>query len=188
MKNKILAGLILILVIMVAAMVGLYQLYYFEKSERKRFSDNFMAVLTNKANQQELTFKELKNLYPRYDSIARELGIKTKNITSIIETRYHFRDTTLTKTLLHRDSLTQKRLFTMNERCYSISGYVNTDTIVVSKKELNDKLITFLYKDWQHRYFFQLVKTKPFYTAKTYSDCLKDTISVENNIQILKRN
>ena len=186
MKNKIIIGLIVLLVITGVSMFGLFKLYNFEKSERKRFSDNYAAILTNKANEQELTFKELKTIYPKYDSIAKELSIKTKNITNIIETRYHFKDTILTKSVLHKDSVSEKRMFTVSSKCYSFSGYVNSDTITLSKKEFKDNLITILYKDWKHRYFFNLIKTKPFYSAKTYSECMQDTVSIVNNIKITK--
>ena len=186
MKNKIIIGLATLLVITGIAMFGLFKLYSFEKSERKRFSDNYAAILTNKANEQELTFKELKNLYPKYDSIAKELSIKTKNITNIIETHYHFRDTLITKSILKKDSISEKRYFSVSAKCYNFSGYVNIDTITISKKEFKDNLITILYKDWKHRYFFNLIKTNPFYSAKTYSECMQDTVSIVNNIKIIK--
>ncbi|MFA6925071.1 MAG: DUF6549 family protein [Bacteroidales bacterium] len=186
MKYKLLTVFIALLFISTIAILGLLKLYNSEKAERKRFSDNYTAILTDKAKQQELTFKELKTLYPKYDSIAKELSIKTKNITNIIETRYRFRDTIITKNILKKDSISEKRYFSVNAKCYSISGYVNRDTIAVSKKELNDNLITFLYKDWQHRYFFNLFRTKPFYTAKTYSECMHDTVSISKNIKIIK--
>ena len=77
-------------------------------------------------------------------------------------------------------------MFTLNDKCYSFSGFVNSDTIGFTNKELNDKLTTFIYKDWEHKYFFKLIKTKPFYTAKTFSECLDDTVAIENNI-VIKR-
>ena len=184
MKNNIYIGLATVIAMLSLAVFGLFNLYNTEKSERKRVSENMIAVITDKAKQQELTVKELKTLYPKYDSLAKELGIKTKNITNIIETSYRFKDTTLVKTILKRDSITEKRLFTITEKCYRFSGFVDRDTIALTNKQVNDKLTTILYKDWKHKYFFKLIKTQPFYTAKVFSYCMQDTVSIENNIKV----
>ena len=39
-------------------------------------------------------------------------------------------------------------------------------------------------KDWEKKYLWGLLKFKPYYNAKVYSECMKDTISVMNNIKI----
>jgi hypothetical protein len=99
-----------------SSLYGLFKLYNYEKEERKRFNDNYLAVTTDRARQQELTAKELKELYPRYDSLAKELNIKTKQITNIIETRYKFRDSVVTSTILKKDSISEKSFFTLKEK------------------------------------------------------------------------
>ncbi len=91
-KNKILAGLITLLAICLIAIYGLFKLYQHEKEERKRYNNNMIALIADKNRQQSLTIDELKTLYPKYDSIAKLLQIKTKNITDIIETQYRFKD------------------------------------------------------------------------------------------------
>ena len=45
---------------------------------------------------------EFKKLYPKYDSIAKELNIKTKHITDVIDTKYRFKDTTLITSVLKK--------------------------------------------------------------------------------------
>lgn len=185
-RNRIILVLGIVVVLMFGSLTALYKLYQNEKEERKRFNDNYVAVMTDRARQQELTAKELKELYPRYDSIAKQLGIKTKQITNIIETKYRFRDSVVTTTVLKKDSVSEKSFFTLKEKCYTFSGFIKKDSISFTNKEFKDNITTFLYKDWKHKYLFGLIKTKPFYTAKVYSECMKDTIGVQNNIKIKK--
>ena len=185
-KSKVIIALVIIIMVCMSSLYGLFKLYSYEKEERKRFNDNYVAVMTDRARQQELTAKELRELYPRYDSSAKELNIKTKQITNIIETRYRFRDSTVTSTVLKTDSVSEKAYFTLKEKCYNFSGYIKKDSISFTNKEFKDNLVTFLYKDWNKKYLWGLIKFKPYYTAKIYSDCMKDTISVLNNIKIKK--
>ncbi len=187
MKNNIYIGLSLMLILLSLSLYGLFRLYDTEKSELKRVTENITAILTDRANQQVLTVSELKTLYPKYDSLAKFLHIKSKDITNIIEMSYHFKDTTLIKTILKHDSVTEKRLFSFKENCYHFSGFINRDTIALTEKSVTDKLTTILYKDWRHRYFFKLIKIKPFYTAKVFSFCMQDTVCVENNIKIQEK-
>lgn len=185
LKNKFILILISIVILLVFSITILFKLYQSEKSDRKRYNDNMISLITNKNNQQSLSVKELKSLYPKYDSLAKELNIKTKYLTNIIDIKYRFRDSTITHTVLIKDSTSEKSYFNLNEKCYSLSGYIKNDSISFTEKTLNDNITTFLYKDWRKKYFFKLIKLKPFYTSKTYSECLKDTISVNNNIQII---
>jgi hypothetical protein len=184
LKNKILIGLVLLVMLLFTSLAFLFKLYQNEKEERTRFSNNMVALIKNKSMQQELTFRELKDLYPKYDSIAKVLNIKTKYITNIVDTKYRFKDSTLSVTVLKKDSVSEKSYFNLTEKCYSLSGYIKKDSISFTKKEVNDKLTTFLYKDWHKKYLWGLLKFKPYYNAKVYSECMKDTISVINNIKI----
>jgi hypothetical protein len=164
----------------------MYKLYENEKAERKRFNDNYVAVLTDNSRQQTLTIKELRALYPKYDSLASELKIRTKYIKDITEISYKFRDTTITKSILKKDSISEKSYFVLNDKCYSFAGYTKKDSIAFTKKEFNDVLTSFVYKDWEKKYFFKLFKFKPYYKTKVFSKCMNDTISVNNHIQITK--
>ena len=184
LKNRILIGLILLVLFLFTSLAGLFKLYQNEKDERKRFGDNMVALIKDKSRQQELTARELKDLYPKYDSLAKELNLKTKYITNIVETKYRFKDETITSTILTVDKVSEKNYFTLNEKCYSLSGYIKKDSISFTNKEFNDNLTTFLYKDWEKKYLWGLIKRKPYYNAKIYSECMKDTISVINNIKI----
>jgi len=183
-RNRIIIVLVIAVLLLFTSLAGLFKLYQNEKEERKRFSNNMVALITNKSRQQELTAKELKELYPKYDSLANALNIKTKYITNIIDTRYRFKDSVITSTVLKTDSVSEKSYFTLNEKCYNFSGYIKKDSISFTNKEFKDNLTTFLYKDWQKKYLWGLLKFKPYYNAKIYSECMKDTISVINNIKI----
>lgn len=185
-KNKIIIVLVIVMLFLFTSLGLVFKLYQNEKEERKRFNDNYTAVLMDKSRQQELTAKELEKLYPKYDSLANVLNIKTKLITNIIETKYKFRDSVVTSSVLRKDSISEKSYFNLNEKCYKLSGFIKKDSISFTNKEFNDKLTTFLYKDYEHKYLWGLFKFKPYYTAKVYSDCMKDTVSVLNNIKIKK--
>lgn len=184
LKNRILIGLVIVVLLLFTSLAGLFKLYQNEKEERKRFSNNMVALIKDKSRQQELTVKELKELYPKYDSLAKVLNIKTKHITNIIDTKYRFRDSIITSTVLKTDSVSEKSYFTLKEKCYNFSGFIKRDSISFTNKEFKDNITTFLYKDWEKKYLWGLLKFKPYYNAKVYSECMKDTISVINNIKI----
>jgi len=184
MFSRLNTFLIATILVMFATIFLLFKLYRNERADRIRYNNNIIALMESKNRQQILMVNELKRLYPKYDSLAKELKIKTKFITNIIETRYNFKDTLISKTIVKRDSLSEKSYFNLNEKCYKLSGYLKTDSIYFTKKELNDKITSFLYKDWEKKYLWGLIKLRPFYNIKVWSECVGDTISVENNIKI----
>ena len=183
-KNKIIVGLLIVIIASLLCLYGLFKLYQNEKAERKRYNNNMIALIEDKSRQQVLTLNELKKLYPKYDSLAKVLNIKTKNITDIVETQYRFKDSVITSTVLKRDSVSEKAYFTLKEKCYNFSGFIKKDSISFTTKEFKDNLTTFLYRDWEKKYLFGLLKFKPYYTSKVYSECMQDTISVINNIKL----
>ena len=186
MRIKIIHVLLLVLAICLIALYGLFKLYQHEKEERKRYNNNVIALIEDKNRQQIFTANELKKLYPKYDSLAKILNIKTKHITDIIETQYRFKDSTITNTILKKDSISEKAYFSLTEKCYKFSGFIKKDSISFTRKEFKDNLTTFLYKDWEKKYLWGLLKFKPYYTSKVYSECMQDTVAVINNIQIKK--
>lgn len=182
--NKLNTFLISAILIMIVTIFFLFKLYKSEREDRIRYNNNMISLIEDKNRQQILTVNELKRLYPKYDSLAKELKIKTKHITNVIETRYDFKDTLITSTIIKKDSLSEKSYFNLKEKCYNLSGYIKSDSISFTKKEFNDKLTTFLYKDWEKKYLWGLIKLRPYYNIKVWSECMRDTIGVENNIKI----
>ncbi len=156
-----------------------------QRAERKIYEQNQLNYLTDGARQLTLTRAELKTLLANDQQLAGKLdtmGIKVRNVTNIIENTYHIKDTTITHNTFIHDQLTDRNYFNVDAGCFHISGYVTPDSIITQSKELNDKLTTFLYKDFRHRFWF--IKWSKFYTAKTWSDCKHDTIAVTRNIKI----
>ncbi len=183
-NNRIILSLLAIIAVLSLSTYLMFKLYQSEKEDRVRYNNNMIALIKAKSRQQEITAKELKELYPKYDSIAKVLSIKTKFITNIIDTKYRFKDTTITKTVLKRDSISERKNFVIEKDCYNITGFVEKDTISITKKEFKDNITTFLYKDWEKKYLWGLLKFRPYYNAKVYSECMRDTIGVTNNIKI----
>jgi hypothetical protein len=99
-NNRIILSLLAIIAVLSLSTYLMFKLYQSEKEDRVRYNNNMIALIKAKSRQQEITAKELKELYPKYDSIAKVLSIKTKFITNIIDTKYRFKDTTITKTVL----------------------------------------------------------------------------------------
>lgn len=182
--NKLNTFLISTILIMMVTIFFLFKLYKSEREDRIRYNNNMISLIEDKNRQQILTVNELKRLYPKYDSLAKELKIKTKHITNVIETRYDFKDTLITSTIIKKDSLSEKSFFNLKEKCYNLSGYIKSDSISFTKKEFNDNITTFLYKDWEKKYLWGLLKFRPYYNIKVWSECMNDTIGVQNNIKI----
>jgi hypothetical protein len=159
--------------------------YCNEKKNRKVYEQNQMNYLVDGSRQLQLTRAELKTLLENDQALAGKLdtmGIKVRNVTNIVENTYHIKDTTITHNSFYHDQITDRNYFDIDAGCFRILGYVTPDSIVTNSKELNDKLTTFLYKDFRRRFWF--IKWSPYYTAKTWSECKHDTISVTRNIKI----
>lgn len=156
-----------------------------QRAERKIYEQNQLNYLTDGARQLTLTRSELKILLQSDQRLAGKIdtmGIKVRNITNIVQNTYHIKDTTITHNTFIHDQLTDRNFFNVDYGCFKISGYVTRDSIVTESRELNDKLSTFLYKDFRHRFWF--IKWGKYFTAKTWSDCKHDTIAVTRNIKI----
>jgi hypothetical protein len=183
-NNRIIIGLVTLVLLCFLTIGLLFKLYKDEKAERIRYNNNMLALLENKSRQQELTINEFKKLYPKYDSIAKQLNIKTKHITDVIDTKYRFKDTTLITSILKKDSVSEKSYFNFTDKCYSISGFIKKDSVSLTNREIKDNLIIYKHKDWEKKYLWGLIKLRPFMSVKIYSECKKDTIQVINNIKL----
>ena len=160
-----------------------YNSYKNEKIDRQRIESNYDVLQSNdKSKQVNLTLEEFKKYYSRFDSIANELDIKSKYIKTIINNKYNIIDTI-------RNFEIKK--FDIKKDCYTLSGQIDWKNDNISTKlDVNDNLTTFLYEKRVQKWWNingHLPWGKKEMMAKTYSDCKKDTISVQNNIQIIKR-
>ncbi len=178
--------LIAVILLLSTTLIGIFNLYQIEKEDSRRYYNNMKVAFDSRSRQQDLTIRELKELYPKYDSLANELNIKTKYITNIINTKYNFRDTTITKSVVNWDTLHEKGYFNLTEKNYKLNGYIERDSVTFTNKEFHDNITTFLYKDWEKKYLWGLIKLRPYYRAKVFSEFMNDTIKVQDNIKIVK--
>ena len=189
---------LLILSIICIVLLLLFAYYYHnyknEKQERKRIESNYDILQSNdKSKQVDLTLDEFKKYYGKFDSIANELDIKSKYIKTIINNKYNITDTTIQTKLTVIDSIRNFEIkkFDIKKDCYTLTGQIDwTNDKISTKLDVNDNITTFLYekrvKKWWN-FNGHLPWGKKDFMAKTYSQCKKDTISVQNNIEIIKR-
>jgi hypothetical protein len=177
------------------AVIGL--VIYLWITDRKNLSNtvgrlerNQDALLINSREQQVLTTREFKRLYPKVDSLAQALGIKPKQVQNVIVNNYHYKDSTVVivplkpSDTIYSKSDTLKFLAPLG--CMKVSGYVINKTLVFNKEFYNDKFHTFLYGERPH--FLLGIKWlgygKWIINSKTYSECLNDIITTESNLKI----
>lgn len=174
--------------VLILGVIAIVLLLYLDnkylRSEVSRLNNNVQAIKLDNARQQELTKSEFKDYYKHLDSIANKLQIKTKNITNVIVTKYNVKDTVIKHYVTKYDSITNSHHFDIQADCYTIRGYYNNDDITTTYITSQDKQDIFLYKAFKKRFLF--IKWSPYYTAKVYSECKQDTVSVIQNIKILK--
>jgi len=124
------------------------------------------------------------------DSIANKIGIKTKTIENVVVNNYHYKDTTIVSFPIIPKDTASKDTFTFDADlgCMKIYGEVvkSKDIINIEDREYRDVLYTYLYQEYDSRFLGFLWKTGKYITAKTYSECMQDTIKVERNIKIIK--
>lgn len=176
---------ILIYVVAIFLIIGMGYTIYSLKSENKRLNNNIEALQLDNARQLALTKGELKEFYGKQlDSLADKLDIKLKNITNVIITKYVYKDTTVTTYKTETVKIQGSENFSISKNCAQIDATIDSIGITIKKIELQDKLTTFLYKDFKKRFLF--IKWKPYYTSKIYSECKQDTLQVETNIKVIK--
>jgi hypothetical protein len=181
MNIKLQSILIIILAVCLLAIGYLFSLWRNEVKESDRWKNNYASERENSARREDLTTKEFKQYFTKYDSILRSLDIKTRNVTDVLHIKYSYKDSVVLKTI--RDTVHNTQDFLLSKDCYEIAGSVNND-VIKAKLYFYDDIIPFMYKDWDHRFLF--VKWGKFYTAKVYSVCQQDTIKVKKYIHIEK--
>lgn len=177
--------LIVALVMAIMAVQISVSLYRKMTKERDRYKNNYNAVVADNDNVQELIAKEFKKYYPKLDSISKKLDIKTRNITNIVNVSYRFKDSTLIKTQLTKDSVTRRNNFIIERPCYSMSGYVFNDSLNITQYAPHDNINLFLHRQPTKHFWF--IKWKHVYKATAFSECRNDTIAVKEFINLKKK-
>jgi hypothetical protein len=166
---------------------GLVYFWYIgdqKKNEKiDRLSSNQIALTEQFSRQLQLTSQDFQRIYHKEDSIAKIVGIKPNQIQQVIVNNYHYKDSTNTY-IPYVDTTKRDTLkFIAPLKCMKVEGYVVKSGVVFTKEEFNDKLHTFLYKKYDHKFLF--FKWGKYIDAKVYSECKHDTIAVEKNIKII---
>lgn len=181
-ETKIIIAAIIVFISMSVSIIFLWKGYQHEKSERARYQNNYTALASDRAAMQEITKKELKTFYSKFDSLANAFEIKTRNIKDIVTISYRIKDTTVKSYQLTRDSVTASQSFLISRPCYQLQGQILNDSIRVTSYTAADNLTLFLHRKPTRRIWF--IKWKYIYTAAAYSECKQDTIAVTNFLHI----
>lgn len=155
------------------------------RKEKARLSNNYEAIITDKAQQQELTIRELKKYYSDEIDKLKAQGVKPNQIQHLVEIEYNVIDTTI-----YHDSLIKiydtirhdyVSYFSIQAQCNQIDGNIVNDTITITKIASNDSLLLALYQTKKC-----IVPKYRRYRAICLSACKGDTLSIINNIKIVK--
>jgi hypothetical protein len=150
---------------------------------------NYESVMSQHAIEQELTASQFVKYYHRYDSLAESLKIQPKTIQQVTVTKYVYQDKISVHDSIHyiytKDTVPNELKFIASKNCFSVSGTVIKDSVKISDIKVSDNITTFLYCAYDHKFLF--FKWGKYYTAKVYSACMNDTLSVTNNIKIVKK-
>lgn len=176
-------GLVILSVLIIFLLVRSNQSY---KKQVEVSKKNFQAVLSDKDIQIQLSKTELAKFYPLYIEKAKELSIKSKDIQTIVETQYLYKDS-----IIHQDSIKYVYLkdtvdknveFIAHKDCYTVYGEGKDTTTKINKIEFKDDLTTFIYRAYDHKFLF--FRWGEYIRVKEYSDCLKDTVHISGNIRV----
>ena len=184
MKKKLIkAGIIVIIIFL---MVLFFSLWIKQRKETKRHKENFeIELLAEKNRQQEITKKQLKDLFPEQVEILKEQGIKPKQVEKIIEVEYNYIDSVIPRYILVpvydtvRSDTTKP--FDVESSCNRIKGVIIKDTLQIESIQTTDSLLISLYKE-KRKCLFEKRKIK----AIAVSKCKGDTMQVIRNLTIIK--
>ncbi len=163
------------------------------RKDRNRISSNYETVLLNLNKEQQLTRVEVKKMYFKYDSLAKTLDIKLKNVENIINIEYRYKDTTITHAQTFFDTVHNKLTFMATQKCYTIFGSVKEKKVDIDTIENNDNLDLFIYEEKpQLLKISNFINWKKFWkkytnTAKVYSECKGGLMLIKENIKIIKK-
>jgi len=170
--------------------MGLFIIYLINltnnlKRDNYRQANNVIALAKNSSIQQELTKSEYKEFYAaKEDSLLKALKIKQNKVTNIVKVVYNYKDTTITHIKLDtiKIKITGTESFIIPKDCFTIKGKIDKTGITINSVENNDKLTYILYKSYHKKFLF--FHWKPYYESKIYSECKKDTMSIQTNLKI----
>jgi hypothetical protein len=167
------------LIILLAAIFGLYKLWQSEKSERIRQQDNNNSLMLSHKQQMDLTLKLTKDEFKKFkpellQEIRDSLNVKSKQITNVTTNTYNYTyDTTKVPLTPQNDSIFKfKHKF---DNCLSIAGRVDVfnKDLYFDTPEMNYKSTSVAYWEKTKRFFF--IKYHKELFQKTYNNCTGET-------------
>lgn len=178
---RICVALLAIAVFVVLVIVAVRQ-----GKEISRLRDNYTAEVRRELDvQQEVTRKELKQLFSQEVAILKEHGIKSGQIENIVNVEYRLIDS-----VRYRDTLVwvydtlksvRRTDFEINADCYSLEGQIVGDTLEIGCMSVNDAVLISLYKE-RRKCLFQKRRVK----AIAIGACGGDTLAILRNIKVVK--
>lgn len=173
-------------VIVVAAIVILAVVAVRQGREIGRLRTNYTAEVRHELDvQQEVTRKELKQLFVSEMNQLKEYGIRPGQIENIINVEYRLIDS-----VRYRDTLiwvfdtlksVRRTDFAINADCYTMEGEIVGDTIEISCLNVNDAVLVSLYKE-KRKCLFQKRRVK----AIAIGACSGDTLAILRNVKVVK--
>ena len=181
--------IITIIVLILLLISSISTAIYFRK-QFKRMASNFQIANSNLQKAFILHKNELSDNFKQIDSLRKELGIRSKTVQTVFQTKYNYRDSLLyliSDSLRIKDSInyiniTIPRHFTLNKNCYSFSFDKVKDSLQCSF-EYHDVLTGLLHWERPHKFLFIHWGPKEYF-LKLYSECQKDTMKVDKLILI----
>lgn len=206
MKTKLAIVLTSVIVLLFIALIGICKRFEIMKSEKIRFETNYEALKlegTNRALVERVIKSEFKAMFPDLLKIAKESGIKVRNIETVHNV-YHKTvwDTVPVKAALEVDPLDDQQLmFLESMDCIDVEGYIDFEMspiiltpenkegidLIFTKVEQNDTLTTFYFFERKLKkiFFIKLRIGKKRLWSETKSSCTAEIKS--QTIRITKK-
>jgi hypothetical protein len=175
--TKIIIGLILIVILLLIFGYGSYQ-------NAIRIKSNYdNLVLENDAAQIIHTGENYRNK-KELDSLAKLLDIRLKTIKTIFQTKYNYKDSIFLVPFYQNeivyDTVPVPKQYIHRGDCYDLSLVADKDTIY-SELTLHDDITGYLHWERPHKFWFIHWGRKEYF-LKVHSECLKDTLKIDNLI------
>ncbi len=176
-------GLIILSILIIFLLVRSNQSY---KKQTEISNKNFQSIISDKDIQIELSKTELEKYYPALISLAEKNKIKPKDIQTIVQTQYVYKDSIIhqdsIKYIYSKDTIDKDINFIAHKDCYTIFGEGKDSTTKINKVDFKDDLTTYIYRAYDHKFLF--FRWGEYIRVKEYSDCLKDTVHISENIKV----
>lgn len=192
MKTKVLMTMIAVILVLAMSLAFTYNRYKFMKLEKTRYETNYEAMKQEEGSRalvERVIKKEFEKMFPELEKIAKQSGIKVKNIETIHNVYYKtIWDTIPVEVGLVTDPLDDQKLqFIENRNCIDVEGYIDfTESLIdltpenkdgidllFTRVEQNDTITVFYF--WERKLkkivFLKLRIGRKQFWSKSHSTC-----------------